>query len=175
MAIISEFARRKKLDYFFKGIDKQARILEVGSGNGWLGEQLRARGWHNYTGLDMVPPADVVGDVRNWKALGLKPGAFDCVVAFEVVEHADIFQACYDLLHDDGLLLVTTPLPHMDWFLQLLEKAGLNQQRTSPHTHLVYLKEVELFVAQELKYPAWLSQWAKLRKNFKQALNNEAV
>ena len=159
MPLLSTLARRKKERFFFDDLPKSARVLEVGAGSGWVGEYLKSRGWSNYVGLDVVPPADVVGDVREYAALGLAPGSFDAVVAFEVVEHVDCFRACHDLLRPGGRMLITTPLPHRDWVMKALEAVGLNQRRTSPHDHLVYLDRVPLFAEKRVKVVAGLSQW----------------
>jgi 2-polyprenyl-3-methyl-5-hydroxy-6-metoxy-1,4-benzoquinol methylase len=160
MPLLSTLARRKKERFFFHDLPKTARILEVGCGAGWVGEYLERHGWHNYVGLDIVPPADVVGDVRDWANLGLEADSFDAVAAFEVVEHVDCFRACYDLLKPGGRMLITTPLPHRDWVMKALETCGLNQKRTSPHDHLVYLNQVPLFAEKRVKTVAGLSQWA---------------
>ena len=159
MPLLSALARRRKLAYFLAGLPKTARILEVGAGGGWAGDYLKTNGWAHYTGLDLVPPADLVGDVRDWPALGLAAGSFDAVVAFEVVEHVDCFAACRDLLRPGGRLLLTTPLPHRDWVMKWLERAGLNQRRTSPHDHLVYLDRVPGFAARRVRVVGGLSQW----------------
>jgi 2-polyprenyl-3-methyl-5-hydroxy-6-metoxy-1,4-benzoquinol methylase len=157
--LLSDLARRKKANFFFRDLPADARILEVGCGSGWVREQLREAGLTNYVGLDLVPPADVVGDVREWRSLGMKPESFDAIVAFEVVEHVDCFQACHDLLKPGGRLLITTPVPHRDWVMKCLERVGLNQKRTSPHDHLVYLEKVPLFGEKRVKVVAGLSQW----------------
>ena len=159
MPLLSDIARRKKTAYFFEGLPKDARILEIGSGSGWVGEHLRTHGWSNYVGLDIVPPAEVVGDVREWRTLGLAAESFDAIVAFEVVEHVDCFQACHDLLKPTGRMLITTPVPHRDWVMKTLETIGLNQKRTSPHDHLVYLEKVPIFTQKYVKIMAGLSQW----------------
>ena len=52
----------------------------------------------------MNPPADIVGDVRNWRSMGLAEGSFDAIVSFEVVEHVDCFRECYDLLRPGGIM-----------------------------------------------------------------------
>src|SRR5882724_9230347 len=142
MPLLSSLAGTKKLNYFTRRIPKSARILEIGSGSGWVGSHLKENGWQNYVGVDLFPPADIVGDIRNWRGLGLAPASFDVILAFEVVEHVDCFDACYQLLKPGGMLMVTTPVPHMDWAMKLLEGVGLNQKRTSPHDHLIYLKDV---------------------------------
>ncbi len=71
MPFLSSYARVRKLDHFFWEVPRDARILEIGAGDGWLVEALRARGFTRYTGLDLRPPADVVGDVNEWRAAGL--------------------------------------------------------------------------------------------------------
>jgi SAM-dependent methyltransferase len=162
MPPLSRYAAKKKIDYFFRRIPKSAAILEIGPGSGWAGDYLLNNGWSNYTGLDLVSPADVVGDIKDWRRLGLREGSFDVILAFEVVEHVDCFHECYDLLTPEGILMVTTPVPHMDWALKLLEILGLNQKRTSPHEHLVYLSDISLFPNQEVRTIAFLAQWGIL-------------
>jgi len=164
MPLLSDYARRKKIAYFLQPIRPDARILEIGCGGGWVGEYLKSRGRTRYVGLDLSPPADVVGDVRDWRRLGLEPQSFDVIIAFEVVEHVDCFRECYDLLAPGGRLLLTSPLPRMDWAMKILEGLGLNQKRTSPHDHLVDLRTVPLFEKKEVRVVAMLSQWGILRK-----------
>lgn len=164
MPALSDYAQRKKIDYFLKPLPKDARILEIGCGSRWVGDYLRSNGWRNYVGADLVPPADVVGDIREWRSLGLQAGSFDVVIAFEVIEHVDLVQEAYDLLTPGGLLLLTSPVPHMDWAMKLLEALRLNQRRTSPHDHLVYFERIRLFEPVSLKRKAGLSQWGILRR-----------
>ena len=164
MPRLSEYARKKKAEYFLDPIPADARILEVGCGSGWVGEYLRAGRWRHYQGLDIVPPADFVGDVRDWRALGLKPESYDVIIAFEVVEHVDCFQACYDLLGHGGRLLLTSPVPCMDWVMKILEALGLNQKRTSRHDHLVDFRRVPQFERKQIKVVAFLSQWGIFHK-----------
>lgn len=135
MPLLSQYAQTKKIDYFLNKIPKQAKILEIGGGSGWVGDYLKQNGYNHYVGMDIIPPADVVGDIRDWRSLGLKEQSFDVIVAFEVVEHVDCFKECFDLLKMGGKLMLTSPVPHMDWTMQLLEVVGLNQKRTSPHDH----------------------------------------
>jgi SAM-dependent methyltransferase len=164
MCLLSRYAAAKKINYFAQRIPKSAHILEVGCGSGWAGQYLRQNGWKNYVGLDLFPPADVVGDIRNWRELNLKPASFDVILAFEVVEHVDCFRECYDLLRPGGMLMATTPVPHMDWAMKFLEWVGLNQKRTSPHDHLCYLATVPHFEAREVKTIAFLAQWGIFTK-----------
>ena len=43
--------------------------------------------------------------------------------------------------------------------MKTLEAVGLNQKRTSPHDHLVYLEKVPVFASKQVKVVAGLSQW----------------
>jgi 2-polyprenyl-3-methyl-5-hydroxy-6-metoxy-1,4-benzoquinol methylase len=164
MPLLSDYARTKKAKYFLEPIPKDAHILEVGCGSGWVGEYLRSGGWTHYLGLDVGPPADLVGNILDWQELGLKPESFDVIIAFEVVEHVDCFQACYELLKPGGRLLLTSPVPHMDWCMKILEILGLNQKRTSPHDHLVDFRDVPHFEQKEVKIVGFLSQWGVFHK-----------
>jgi SAM-dependent methyltransferase len=144
MPWLSRYARGKKIAYFIN--------------------DLRAGGWKNYCGLDLAPPADVLGRIQDWRNLGLAAAAFDVIIAFEVVEHVNCFQAFYDLLRPGGSLLLTSPLPRLDWLCRLLELIGLNQRRTSPHDHLIRFSEIPLFVPREIRRVGFISQWGKFRK-----------
>ena len=164
MPLLSDYARRKKVDYFINRIPKQSDVLEVGSGSCWVGEYMKRNGWGNYVGLDIAPPADIIGDIKKAAELGLKENSFDYVIAFEVVEHIDCFKECHDILRPGGQMMITTPLPRMDWFLKLLESVGLNQRRTSAHDNLVYLKNVPYFDNKDIKVVGLMSQWGILTK-----------
>jgi SAM-dependent methyltransferase len=164
MPLLSKYAQKKRIEYSVKDIPKQAGILEVGCGSGWFGNYLKRNGWENYVGLDIVPPADIVGDIRDWRKLGIKQNSFDIIIAFEVVEHINCFQDFFDILKPDGLLILTSPVPHMDWLCKLLETIGLNQKRTSPHDHLIYFRDIPLFKPLDIKKIGFMIQWGKFRK-----------
>jgi len=164
MRLLSQYARKRKIEYFLKRIPKQAKILEIGCGTGWVSNYLKKNGRNYYLGMDVVPPADIVGDIRNWKELGLKEQSFDVIVAFEVVEHVDCFKECFELLKPGGMLMLTSPVPHMDWLMKLLEVIGLNQKRTSPHNRLVYFRDVQYFQYKNVKIVGFLSQWGIFTK-----------
>jgi SAM-dependent methyltransferase len=145
-------------------LPREARILEIGCGDGRVGEELRRRGHSGYLGLDLVAPADIVGSIRDWRALGLQAESFDVIIAFEVVEHVPCWQECFDLLKPGGLFVLTTPVPHWDWACRILEALGVNQKRTSPHDHLVYVEDIPLFEPIDSFRFMVIVQWARLRK-----------
>jgi 2-polyprenyl-3-methyl-5-hydroxy-6-metoxy-1,4-benzoquinol methylase len=161
---LSAYAQVKKIEFFLAPLPRDASILEIGCGSMWVSEYLRGNAFSNYVGLDMSPPADVVGDIRDWAALGLSPESFDVIVAFEVIEHVDFTREAWDLLKPGGLLLMTSPVPHMDWVMRILEVVGLNQRRTSPHSNLTYFEAIPRFEPVSILRKAGLSQWGILRK-----------
>jgi 2-polyprenyl-3-methyl-5-hydroxy-6-metoxy-1,4-benzoquinol methylase len=162
VAWLSDYARRRKLEWFFAAVPKDAAILDVGCADGWVGRWLRARGYDSVTGIDLEPPADHVGDVNDWRALGLPAQGFDVIVAFEVVEHADLADALHDLLKPGGRLFATTPVPRLDWACRAMERVGMLQKRTSPHTHLVDLRRYPRFRAVDRTVKGFVSQWGVL-------------
>ncbi|MGA2617607.1 MAG: methyltransferase domain-containing protein [Thermoguttaceae bacterium] len=164
MPILSEYARKRKIKQFLKAIPRNAQILEVGCGSGWALQYLRSGGWRHCYGLDLRPPADYVGDIRQWRQLGLRGESLDVILAFEVVEHVDCFRECYELLRPGGRLLLTTPRPGADWLLKVLEWCGLSQRRTSPHDRLVDLGTVGQFERKQVWLVGLLSQWAVFQK-----------
>lgn len=135
----------------------------MGAGGGWVGEYLRAKGC-NYLSIDVLEGADILGDIQDWQSLGLEAGSFDVIVAFEVVEHVACWQQAYDLLRPGGKFLATSPVPHMDWFMRLLELLKLNQPRTSPHDKLIYFRKAPYLTLTEYKVIAFLSQWGVFTK-----------
>ena len=158
------WAQHKRIRFFAPHLRNGDKILEIGCGSGWVRNALADRGIAKYTGIDIRHPADIVGDINAWKDLGLSPSSFDVIIAFEVVEHVDCFQACYDLLKPCGKMLITTPLPETDWILKIIESVGLCQKRTSPHNHLVRLKDVPIFSRKEIRIILGLGQWAVFAK-----------
>jgi len=160
---LSEVARRRKVRYFLDHLPRSARILDVGCADNWFKAAAARRGWTNVIGLDLQPPADVVGDIFNWRSLDLEPHSFDAIVAFEVVEHGDFTEPLHDLLKPDGYLMLTTPVPGMDWVCRALETLRLLQRRTSPHDYLVDLRHFPRFEIVERRIKAGVSQWGILR------------
>jgi 2-polyprenyl-3-methyl-5-hydroxy-6-metoxy-1,4-benzoquinol methylase len=164
MPLFSSIARKKKVSFFIDSIPKDARILEIGCGSNWLRDYFLNNGWGNYTSVDIEGAPSIKGDINSWRALGLKENEFDIIIAFEVVEHDDIWAACYSLLKQGGNLLITTPYPAGDWVLRIFEFLGLNQKRTSPHNHLENIKKVYRFETVYYKKILNLSQWAIFKK-----------
>jgi SAM-dependent methyltransferase len=164
MPILSAISARNKCDFFLRRIPKTAQILEIGCGSRWVGEFLRRNGCDRYVGIDLTPPADIVGDIRGWRELGLAPASFDEIVAFEVIEHVDCFQECFDLLKPGGRFHVTSPVPERDWILKILEAVHLNQKRTSPHDFLIDFRRIPLFELIEYRRMGGLAQWGIFRK-----------
>lgn len=164
MPLLSDYAREKKVEFFFRELPKESRILEIGCGDGWLGRRLSQEGWLHYTGLDTSPPANIIGDIRDWKRLGIEEASFDIAVAFEVVEHVPCFHEMYNILRPGGLAFLTSPIPSRDRLCEFLERLGLAQKRTSPHVYLVRFEEIPLFEIVKIKHVGGLAQWGIFQK-----------
>lgn len=164
MQIFSKIAQTKKKKFFINSVPKNNHILEIGCGNNWLGNHLLNKGWINYIGIDVEGNPTIKGDINQWQLLGLKAEKFDVIIAFEVVEHDNVWDACYSLLKPGGKLLITTPYPSGDWILKILEFFKLNQKRTSPHIYLQKIRKIDKFETVYYKNILNLSQWAIFRK-----------
>lgn len=128
------------------------RILEVGSGLGYLTHALRSAG-HDASGIDIS--AEAVSRARErfgpyYEAADIARrganarGEADVVVATEVIEHLSdplpFLAACLDATRAGGALIVTTPnrdcyAPHVTWAVD------------SPPVHLLWLTEDSLAAA----------------------------
>ena len=164
MRPIQAWARKGRIRFFLPFLRAGDRVLEIGSGEGWFRHAVAESLAVDYLTMDLEQPADIRGDICDWQQFGLAPASFDAIVAFEVVEHVACFPQCLELLKPGGLMLITTPMPHMDWLLKIVEALHLTQQRTSPHRHLVYLKDVPGFTVDKARAPFGVGQWAVFRK-----------
>lgn len=108
-------------DYLDKNIDKQrAKLLEVGSGLGYLTYSLHKSGY-NIQGVELSPVAvedatkqfGKLYQCRNALTLADDGERFDVILLTEVIEHltqpALFIQQLSRLLNPDGVILVTTP------------------------------------------------------------------
>jgi SAM-dependent methyltransferase len=163
-ALLSEVAKRKKLAVLTQAAKPSDRILEIGAGSGWLGQALTGNGFTHYESCDLEGSATFIGDIRQWKSMGLVPSTYDWVVAFEVVEHVDCLDAIWDLLKPGGKVFLTSPVPHFDWVCRVLETVGFAQKRTSPHDHLLYFESIPRFRAIWRKNVAGIAQWGIFEK-----------
>ena len=156
--LLSEISRNRKLNLLLSHLKEGMRIMEIGSNAGWFTGQLRDRGFA-VTTLDIVPPADIVGDINNWRSLGVEEDSFDCCVALEVIEHVDCIDSLQAICKPQGLIMLSSPHPKWDWAMQILEVCKLNQTRTSPHINLTDFNRIPLKPLVK-KRPAYIHQVA---------------
>lgn len=133
------------------GLDRGARILDYGCGNGLFLEFLRARGYRDVTGYDPYHP-DHMRDPG---------GDYDCVVANDVIEHVDdpraLLADCAARVRPGGLLYVGTadagPVDMQDLEPQLM--------RLHQPFHRVILTEAGLHrLARETGFD-WVAHWRR--------------
>ena len=156
-----------KKRFFFDNITiSNLEVLEIGSGSNWTKTFITEKN-ATYRSLDIMPPADIVCDIKDYKNSVISDQSFDIIIAFEVVEHVDCLNEIASLLKCGGLALVTTPVPHFDWLCKLLEFFHINQKRTSPHSNLIYLKEdlPKSLCLKKYRNPFLFAQWAVLEKS----------
>lgn len=96
-------------------------VLEIGPGTGVMSHYLRNRLGIEVTTFDFDKSLnpDVVGDVRNLKNY-FSPGSFDCVCAFQVLEHIpyEDFEKTLDHLAIVSRDSVLISLPYWGYFFQ---------------------------------------------------------
>jgi 2-polyprenyl-6-hydroxyphenyl methylase/3-demethylubiquinone-9 3-methyltransferase len=126
----------------------EARVFDLGCGNGALAAELAGRGY-GVTGVD--PSQDGIERAREthpkldvhvgsaYDNLRSEYGTFDAVVSLEVVEHVYYprkYAACmYDLLEREGVALISTPY-HGYWKNLALALTGkMNDHFTPLWTH----------------------------------------
>ncbi|MGH7336731.1 MAG: hypothetical protein ACREI7_04065 [Myxococcota bacterium] len=161
----AERERRRRIAFFFHDyFDPQTRILELGPAADALEPVLRKAGLNRYVRLDTAPPADVVGDVRAWRELGLDAASFDLVIAFDVLQRVDCLDACYELLVPGGYLLVIAPIPGREWLARALATLGVRRRTTKPPTRRVDFDDLRGFVRRSSRNVGGVEQWWRLRK-----------
>jgi SAM-dependent methyltransferase len=165
MRPVQAWARQRRIRFFLPYLRPGDRVLEIGPGDGWFRRAVEAVLPVRYLTIDLRAPADIRGDIRDWKRHGLVAGSFDAIVAFEVVEHTPCLAECHELLKPGGRLFVTTPMPKFDRLLKIMESLHLAQKRTSEHTHLVLLNSIPGFAIERGRRPWGVGQWVVLRKS----------
>jgi SAM-dependent methyltransferase len=94
-------------------------MLDVGCGNGRLLDRFKLLGWNTY-GVELLPRAAqearlqghqvFVGDIMNFDS---QANSYDVVTLCHVLEHLydplSTLKKCYELLTDDGLLVIEVP------------------------------------------------------------------
>ena len=98
-------------DVLLQCVDDRARVLEVGAGDRRVGELLRGnREGVDYRSMDIDPRGE-----HDYRSLDEIDRAFDCVFAFEVVEHIAAEEIpgwlarLAELLAPGGRLVLSTP------------------------------------------------------------------
>ena len=132
------FGNWEKLKLLLPYLKKNQKMLDLGCGSMWLTKILRAKGY-NCVGFALEPPADIIGDIKKH---AFKKGSFDVVIALEMLEHVDCLAEIDFILKPKGLLIASSPVPHLDWLCLILEKLKIFQDRGTPHSNLFNLDKI---------------------------------
>ena len=120
---------------------KDEEILEIGSGSGWLTEQLKEKGY-NITSFDKDNEADIQADFLEYKF----EKKYKVIIALEFLEHGFFTDKVISILEKDGILIATFPNPRFDGLMQFLSWNGIYNSQWKYH----YLEHVNLFYPKEV-------------------------
>jgi SAM-dependent methyltransferase len=100
-----------------KNVNKQAKILDIGCGNGYILKEMRLWGFKNLTGIDpfVEKEIDDPTGIKVYKQFITEhDGKYDVIIMIHSFEHMDnpfeVLSKCYKLLVPDGLLLICIPV-----------------------------------------------------------------
>jgi SAM-dependent methyltransferase len=116
----------QRLDYLIKRIqslprERHLKVLNVGTGNGYLEEQVMAQGWDSYSldpdrsAVERLIAKGICGEVGRIEQMPFPDDLFDIVVVSEVLEHISgdllpkALQETYRVLKHGGHLIGTVP------------------------------------------------------------------
>jgi SAM-dependent methyltransferase len=107
------------LGYILANVPVEAKILDLGSGQGALVYKLKESNYRNITPVDLTRDYWKLDGVellimdlnKDFSELGT--GTYDVICAIEIIEHVEspyqFLRNCHRLLKQDGLLILTTP------------------------------------------------------------------
>ncbi len=145
MTLVTHLVRYFRKPFIINHLDQKWKILDLGCGDLWLTKYLRKLNY-NVVGidksLDAKYPYTIECDANN---LPFDDNSFDCVLMVEVVEHINPKTAYSEIrrvLKPNGKIIVTTPNPKFEWFIELLKKLRIVKYHGSPHINTIYLDEL---------------------------------
>jgi len=122
-----------------KNIKKQARILDIGCGNGFLLKEMYLWGFKNLTGIDpfIEKEIEAANGIKIYKQSVFEHnGKYDFIIMNHSFEHMDkpyeILLKCNELLTINGLLLICVPVSDSYAF----RKYGANWGQLDAPRHL---------------------------------------
>lgn len=151
---------------------KKIKILDVGCGNRYITDKIKAKGY-NIIGIDKVDPQktawmkgypkpDMIMDAMH---MTFKSNTFDVVISLEVIEHAPCTPEIKRVLKKGGLFICSTPAPGTDWVRNIAVKMKLlENQDFEGHDHIVDLYKVKMKIIKYKKMFLGTSQFGVLTK-----------
>jgi 2-polyprenyl-3-methyl-5-hydroxy-6-metoxy-1,4-benzoquinol methylase len=134
----------------------KGRVLDVGCALGHFGKVAKDRGWDVFV-TDVSDFAvqksainyDLKGFVSSPDKLPVKPGEFDCITLFDVIEHVsqplELLQNMHAALNKNGMLHLTTP----NQKALSAKIMGQHWYHLKPEEHLLYFSPSTIQLALE--------------------------
>lgn len=154
---------KKELDCLLPIVSDGARVLEMGAGDRRFGKRLKSlRPRIDYCSFDIDRNTE-----QDYYSLDQIDGSFDCIYAFELIEHLDpdaglaLLRAARSLLRPGGRLLLGTPNlyhPHRYWG-DITHKTPYKYEELGGLMLLAGFESPRVF---RLYNDAWLRRWFRL-------------
>jgi len=145
LTLITHLARQLRKPFIFKQLQREWKILDLGCGDGWLTDCLN-KNHFDAIGVDINSSYTLSNFIKaDASKLSFKDNSFDCIIMVEVVEHLNtskVYSEIRRILKPEGKLIVTTPHPKFEWFIELLKKLRLVKYHDFPHTNPTYLEDL---------------------------------
>ncbi|MBC7829442.1 MAG: methyltransferase domain-containing protein [Chitinophagaceae bacterium] len=135
MTILDRFLQQRRIQKAISYIPEQSVVLDIGCHRGELFTRLGNRLRYG-VGIDPVLENDTIHEKYElikeaFPSTRAENKLYHCITMLAVLEHlnpdlqANTIQACYKLLHKEGVLIVTVPDKKADKILLVLQKLRL--------------------------------------------------
>ncbi|HME87522.1 MAG TPA: class I SAM-dependent methyltransferase [Candidatus Nanoarchaeia archaeon] len=115
------FVERKNLVYsLLKNVRKDASILEIGCGSGYILDHLQKNGFKKVSGVDSSKGfLKYYKNISKSTKLVVKKNAYDVILLLDVIEHVkkedEILRKIQTMLKSQGTLLISAPAYQFLW------------------------------------------------------------
>jgi ubiquinone/menaquinone biosynthesis C-methylase UbiE len=141
MVFIANYCDKIRLERTLPHLKKEMKILDLGSGSGWMTNSLNSRNF-DCVGVDIHLENNHPFYKGTADEIPFPDNSFDCLIMIEVIEH--IKPSCYAeinrVLKNNGIIILSTLLPKSDPFVHFLSKIKIVDPYVTPHINLVKIE-----------------------------------